>query len=127
MVRALQCGGWRWAMNRIESFREALKERVCSICFDRNDDGTCGLPTGRICALEAHLPEIVKAVESVESFDLSPYVDGIRTQVCPNCSQDENGRCAFREKFDCSVDNFLLLVVDTIEDVRRREVAEPAR
>jgi hypothetical protein len=108
-------------MERIEVFREALKERVCGICFDRKDDGTCGLPEGRTCAIEAHLPGIVKAVESVESFDLTPYVESIRTQVCPNCNQDEYGRCAFRENFDCSVDNFLYLVVDVIEDVKRRE------
>jgi hypothetical protein len=117
--------GRRWIMDRIEVFREALKTRVCGICFDRNDDGTCGLPKERVCALEGHLPEIVKAVESVHSFDLTPYVEGIRAQVCPNCNQDENGRCAFRESFDCSVDNFLLLVVDTIEDVKRRESLGP--
>jgi hypothetical protein len=90
--------------------------------LDRNDDGT-QTPEGRVCALEAHLPEIVKAVESVHSVDLTPYVEGIRSQVCPNCSQDELGHCAFRESFDCSVDNFLLLVVDTIEDVKRGEEA----
>jgi hypothetical protein len=53
--------------------------------------------------------------------DLLRYVDAIRKQVCPNCSEDENGRCAFRERFDCAVDNFLYLVVDVIEDVKRRE------
>jgi len=108
-------------MDRIDVFREALKTRVCGVCFDRNDNGTCGLPEGRVCALEAHLPEIVKAVESVHSFDLTPYVEGIRSEVCPKCSQDDYGRCVFRENFDCSVDNFLLLVVDTIEEVKRRE------
>jgi len=108
-------------MDRIDVFREALKERVCGICFDRNDDGTCALPKGRICAIEAHLPGIVTAIEAVESFDLAPYVESIRTQVCPNCSQDKNGHCAFRENFDCSVDNFLYLVVDVIEDVKRQQ------
>lgn len=107
--------------DRIDVFREALKTRVCAICFDRNDDGTCALPKGRVCAIEGHLPEIVRAVESVHSFDLTPYVEGIRSEVCPNCSQDESGHCVFRENFDCSVDNFLLLVVDTIEDVKRRQ------
>ncbi len=108
-------------MDRIEVFREALKERVCGICFDRKDDGTCGLPEGRTCAIEVHLPGIVRAIEAVDSFDLTPYVESIRTQVCPNCSEDKNGRCAFRENFDCAVDNFLYLVVDVIEDVKRRE------
>ena len=61
-------------MERIDVFREALKERVCGICFDRKDDGTCGLPEGRTCAIEAHLPGIVKAIEACESFDLTPYV-----------------------------------------------------
>jgi hypothetical protein len=108
-------------MERLEVFRQALKEKVCAICFDRNDDGTCGLPEGRVCALDAHLPEIVKAVESTHSFDLSPYVEAIRTQVCPNCSQDESGRCVFRQSFDCSVDNLLMLIVNTIEEVKGRE------
>jgi hypothetical protein len=106
-------------MERLDTIRAALRERVCGICFDRNDDGTCGLPEGRVCAIEGHLPEIVKAVEDVESVDLSPYVDSIRTQVCPNCSQDDHGNCAFRERFDCSVDNFLMLVVDAIEEVKK--------
>lgn len=108
-------------MDRLEMFREALRERVCAICFERNDDGTCGLPEGRVCALEAHLPEIIKAVESVHDIDMSPYVEGIRTEVCPNCSQDEEGRCVFRDDFDCSVDSFLLLIVQTIEDVQKQE------
>jgi hypothetical protein len=108
-------------MDRIEVFRQTLKDRVCGICFDRNDDGTCGLPESRTCAIEAHLPEIVKAIEAVESFDMTPYVERIRSEVCPNCSQDALGRCAFRESFDCSVDNFLMLVVDAIEEVKKRE------
>jgi len=43
-------------MDRIDVIREALKTRVCAICFDRNDDGTCGAPKGRVCAIEGHLP-----------------------------------------------------------------------
>lgn len=107
-------------MERTERLREALKERVCGVCFDRNDDGTCGLPEDRVCAIEAHLPEIVSAVESEHGFDLTPYVESIRTKVCPNCSQDLEGHCAFRESFDCSVDNFIYLIVDTIEEEDRR-------
>jgi hypothetical protein len=110
-------------MERLDAIREALKERVCGVCFDRNDDGTCGLPEGRVCAIEGHLPEIVKAVEAVESVDLSPYVDSIRVQVCPNCSQDDHGSCVFRNSFDCSVDNFLMLVVDAIDEVKSRKGA----
>jgi hypothetical protein len=110
-------------MEKLEVIREALKQRVCGVCFDRNDDGTCGLPEGRVCAIEGHLPEIVKAVEAVDSVDLSPYIDRIRLQVCPNCSQDDHGSCVFRDNFDCSVDNFLALVVDAIEDARKRNGA----
>lgn len=107
-------------MDRIERLRDALKQRVCAICFDRNDDGTCGLPAGRVCAIEAHLPEIVSTIESEHSFDLAPYVEGLRTKVCPNCSQDAEGNCAFRQSFDCSVDNFIYLIVDTIEEEKKR-------
>jgi hypothetical protein len=113
-------------MERTERFRAALKERVCGICFDRNDDGTCGLPEGRVCAIEAHLPAIVNAVEAEHGFDLAPYVEGIRTKVCPNCNQDASGRCVFRESFDCAVDNLIYLVVEAIEEVQQVEAAERA-
>lgn len=114
-------------MEHIDLVREALKERVCSVCFERNDDGTCGLPPERTCALEAHLPDIIRAVEAVESVDLEPYVESIRTRVCPHCSQDAEGRCVFRDNFDCSVDNFLYLIVETVEDVKTGKYARAQR
>jgi hypothetical protein len=114
-------------MENIDLVRQALKERVCSVCFERNDDGTCSLPDGRPCAIEAHLPEMVKAIEAVHSVDLSPYLDSLRAEVCPNCSQDAGGHCVFRESFDCSVDNLLYLVVDTIEEVKKQKARPNAR
>jgi hypothetical protein len=66
----------------------------------------------------------VKAVESVESVNLGPYVEAIRTQVCPNCNQDAQGHCTFRDSFDCSLDNFLYLVVEAIENIKK-QAAEP--
>jgi len=40
---------------------DAIQRRACAVCLDAADDGTCGLPRGRTCALPAQLPAIVSA------------------------------------------------------------------
>lgn len=110
------------SMDDLEAYRIALKERVCKVCVDRLDDGSCGLRPGRICALEMHLPRIVRAVQSVRSNYVSDYVDEIRQIVCAHCPNEESGTCHYRENWDCSLDNFVSLVVDAIESVDRPSV-----
>jgi len=109
-------------MERTDLYHQALKERVCGICLDRLDDGSCGLPAGRNCAVDLHLPQIVRAVEAVESDKISDYVDSIRNGVCAQCpNQTEAGYCHFRENFDCTLDTFVYLVVEAIEGVKARQ------
>jgi len=105
-------------MQKMETYHDALKERVCGICLDRKDDGSCGLPEGRTCALELHLPVIIQAVQSVHSDRIEDYANAIRETVCFQCpNQDETGRCQFRLHMDCALDNFAYLVVNAIEEV----------
>ena len=105
-------------MPDLELYREALKQRVCSYCVDRNDDGSCGLEGGRPCAIDLHFPHIVKAVEKVKSDKLDDYARSIAETVCAQCpNEDEGGQCSFRSNFDCALDTLTYLVVEAIEEV----------
>ncbi|HET8644127.1 MAG TPA: hypothetical protein VFO85_01485 [Vicinamibacteria bacterium] len=104
-------------------YRDAIRERVCSVCLDQKDDGGCGLDR-RTCALEEHLPGVVEAVLAVESENMADYEGAIRALVCSHCGlEDERGRCRVRERGQCALDTYLYLVVEAVEQVRARDAA----
>lgn len=104
---------------RYQAYWDAIRRKVCSVCLDQADDGSCGLTKGRICGIEAHLPRVVEAILSIESDRMDEYVDAIRAQVCARCeNQDATGYCRYREKGECALDTYLYLVVEAIEDVK---------
>lgn len=47
--------------DRVEAYLEAIRENVCSVCVDQKLDGTC--PQRNVCALNAHLPAVIEAIE----------------------------------------------------------------
>lgn len=101
-------------------FRTAVLERICSFCIDGNDDGTCNRPKTSPCALVTHLEQIVRAVIAVGGKpDLGEYVARLRSEVCPTCRQDARGLCALRSLAECSVDAYLIPVIEVIEEVAR--------
>lgn len=100
------------------TYKDAIRSRVCSVCLDQKDDGACGLGR-RTCALEAHLPGIVEAVLAVESDRMADYESAIRALVCSDCGlEDERGRCRVRDRGECALDTYLYLVVEAVEQVR---------
>jgi hypothetical protein len=102
---------------REQGYLEAIRRRVCSVCLDARDDGSCGL-TGRTCAIEAHLPGVISAVAATHSRRMEDYVDAIRAQVCSHCRhQDSVGNCELRGAGDCALETYLYLVVEAIEEI----------
>ena len=102
---------------RHEKYMQAIRSRVCGVCLDSRDNRSCGL-TGRLCAIEGHLPRLVAALSSVESTHLEGYEAAIRAQVCSSCdNQDTQGRCALREDASCALDAYISLVLDAVEEV----------
>jgi hypothetical protein len=101
---------------------EAIRRHVCSVCLDSKDDGSCSL-TGRVCAIEAHLPGVVAAILATRSRRMEDYYDAIQAQICPCCYQDRAGRCALRNAGDCALETYLPLVVDAIETVEKQPLA----
>ena len=102
----------------VENYRQAIQQKVCAKCIDRDSLGNCLLSEGDACALTTHLPQIVEAVLSVQSMMLDPYVAALRKQVCSECrNQSLDATCSLRRSLDCGLDRYYPLVVEVIEEV----------
>jgi hypothetical protein len=108
----------------------AFKEWVCSRCLDRRDDGECGLPPSRLCALKRHLPLIVDTAHRTHSRSLDVYLAAIELKVCSRCpEQTANGQCVLRDHADCALHSYLSLVldaIDTVDEANPPAMAPPA-
>jgi len=103
---------------REQAYLEAIRDRVCRVCLDQANDGSCGL-SRRTCAIEAHLPRLAPVLASIDSPRMDEYEAAVRAAICPSCPQQEpDGACAVREASDCALLTYLPLVLDAIETVR---------
>jgi hypothetical protein len=102
-----------------QAYWDAIQRRACGVCLDAADDGGCGLPAGRTCALPSELPAIIEAILQVKSDRMDDYVTAIEAAVCARCpEQDGEGHCGRRDRADCGLYTYLPLVVDAIEEVK---------
>jgi hypothetical protein len=94
-----------------------VRNKICGVCTDRAVDGACALEEPSTCALFRLFPQVAQAIQSVSSDDILPYIDAIRRNVCSVCcEQASDNSCETREQVRCSLDAYLLLVVDAIEE-----------
>jgi hypothetical protein len=94
-----------------------VRNRICGVCTERTVDAQCGLEKPSSCALFRLFPQVAQAIQSVQSDDIQQYIDAIRRNVCSVCvdlASDES--CETRQQVRCSLDAYLLLVVDAIEE-----------
>jgi hypothetical protein len=110
----------------LQMYKEALNEKVCSVCKQFGYEDLCGDREGQ-CIIEQHLPRILEAVLTVpESDKIVDYLPSLRAIVCDRCQhQDESGRCEMREHAYCTLDSFFTLVVQTIEESAGRNSTCP--
>ena len=98
-----------------------IRNRICGICSDRTVSGDCGLSEPASCALFRLFPEVARAIQSVHSDDIQPYIDAIRRNVCSICAdQDAAGDCESRQQVRCALDAYLVPVVEAIEEATGR-------
>lgn len=98
---------------------EALRRRVCSICVDRNPDGTCDVKARHDCALVENLPQITRSISRVHSDNMDEYINAIRENICAECPhQHLDGSCNERDEVRCALDRYLLPIIEVIEEVR---------
>jgi hypothetical protein len=100
-----------------EELEVIVRNRVCGVCTERTDESQCGLEDPSGCALFRLFPQVAQAIQSVNSNDIQPYIDAIRRNVCSVCQeQEQDGTCESRRQVQCSLDAYLLLVVEAIEE-----------
>ena len=100
-----------------EELEAIVRNRICGVCTERTNEGQCGLENPSSCALFRLFPQVVQAIQSVRSNDIQQYIDAIRRNVCSVCEQQaQDGSCETRRQVQCSLDAYLLLVVDAIEE-----------
>ena len=103
-----------------QAYREAIRRRVCAVCLDSADDGSCRLSGRRTCAIDEHLPRVVEAIRDVREQRDDSYASAVESRVCRQCvALDAHGACVLREGGRCALDVYLPLVVEAIEDVDR--------
>ena len=104
--------------NESSPYWPAFQKWVCSACLDCRDDGECGLPAPRTCALRRYLPVIVTVAHRTHSRRMDEYLDAVQGTVCSKCSQQEaSGRCTLRDHAECALNAYLPLVLDAIDEV----------
>ena len=100
-----------------------IRNRVCHVCTERNPIGECGLEEPSSCSLFQLFPLVAKAIQSVTSDDIQPYIEAIRRGVCSACAdQLADGSCETRQQVRCALDAYLLLVVDAIEEATGKSI-----
>jgi len=111
----------------LAELEQILRTRICHVCSDRREDGSCGLENPADCAIFRYLPEVARAVQSAESTDIKDYVRALRSQVCSICSkQAADGSCELREQVRCALDAYLILIVDAIEEATGKQRSRQA-
>ena len=105
-------------MNRsIDELETIVRNRICRVCDQRAVDGSCGMEDPSDCALFEMFPMVAKAILDTTSDDIRDYVRAIRASVCEVClRQSMDGICETRDQVRCSLDAYLPLVVDAIEE-----------
>lgn len=104
-----------------EQYLEAVEKKVFRACIDEKDGaGNLRFNTEAQCIIKRFLPEIVEAVSSVNSDTIDPYFDEIRRKVCTQCEYlKPDGNCDVKERADCCLDRYLVLIVRAIEEAEQ--------
>lgn len=102
----------------MQKYYDAIRQTVCSICVDSNNDGGCKLSENEICAVEKHLNEIVDLVQKSDAKYQDEYYIELREKICTNCrGKAESGKCYLRDDANCALDRYFPLIVDTIRKI----------
>ncbi len=101
-----------------DQYLQMIQQRVCAKCIDTDEKGNCLLHVDEICAVEEFLPEIVQAIQRVQSDKVEDYVVELRNLVCSQCKhQSEDGTCVVRNNLDCGLDRYFPLIIEAVEQV----------
>jgi len=102
----------------MEQYLKAIKEKVCTICVDSDDNGKCKMTDEEFCAVEMNIDKIVAAINSMESDRNEDYYEAIHDYVCISCRNETADRnCKLRTDVNCALDRYFPHIVEVIKSV----------
>jgi hypothetical protein len=105
----------------MKSLRDRVEDRIrdtiCRACIYEQPGGACSLEAGGAdCPIIARIDRIIDIVRSTNAKTIDPYVDRLRENICAECrEQAPDGRCILRERAECALDDYFVLLVDLVE------------
>ncbi len=107
--------------------RAAVRQRVCAVCLERADDGSCSLDSSPVCPLDERLDEVTDAILRALAAGDETCAEAIETRICGHCSRrDGPGSCRWRQEGRCALLAYLPLVVESIRTASRDAETEEA-
>ncbi len=102
----------------MNKYIQAIRENICSICVDSDENGVCTLSNKEICAVEHHFPKMIDVINNNETESTDELIVLLREQVCAECnSQNTEGNCNLRDDANCSLDRYFPIIAETIRKV----------
>ena len=102
----------------MEKYYKAVENKICKMCIDAKDDGTCTLTEEEKCAVKIFLPEIIKLVHESNSDNFDHLYKKLKDEVCIDCkARNEEGFCYLKDDSNCSLDRYFTTIVETIKNV----------
>jgi hypothetical protein len=102
----------------LSEYLEEIRQQVCSRCIERPAGGPPCFPLGKMCGIEMHFPELIKAIHQVKSDSIAPYLDHNRRTICEHCNRRNSSDCP------CAMDYLAVLLVQAVETVDARAAAD---
>jgi hypothetical protein len=98
----------------LQEYLDEIRQQVCERCIERPPGGPPCAPLGKMCGIEAHLPELIEAIHEVHSDRIDPYLEVDRRRICEHCAFLHSSACP------CPMDYLLVLIVQAVETVDQR-------
>ncbi|HTR82552.1 MAG TPA: hypothetical protein VMM58_13065 [Bacteroidota bacterium] len=107
----------------LETYWNAIQQKVCVKCIDGDRHGNCRLSPQFDCGLKKYFPNVVHVVQNTHSDNVLDYLTTLRKEVCGHCQeQTETGVCYVRNMLDCPLDRYFPLIIATITDVHQSQL-----
>ena len=102
----------------MDKYKTAIKENICSVCIDSDDDGICTLTEDETCAVEYFLPQIIDIVKNNKHSRPEELENKLREEICENCQTSASREyCYLREDANCALDRYFVRIVEVIQKV----------
>jgi hypothetical protein len=99
----------------MDKYLTAVKENICSVCIDSDEEGICTLTEDETCAVEYFLPQIVEIVRNNKRSKPAELQNLLRDEVCSNCqTSSTRDYCYLREDANCALDRYFARIAEVI-------------